>query len=305
VKRLEETVVKQVEMGREVDLEYGLLVISGLTRDEQFAEYEEKIGAVQQNFQRKLARRWPTAQPNRESSQIARTRLLFDYLWLSKPKRCNDSYLLTHVVDAQLDSNLQVTVGSCVGLTSLFTVLACREGLELTVMVSDSHIMNRLSVDNSVINIDNTDPLGFNCLIDTDRFREFPAIGLLACVINSRGYAKEKAGQLEAAMEDYNLAIRLNPEYAKPYNNRGSIKFKQIDYLGAIQDYELAIGLDPCFADAYYNRGLARAKLQDFQGARADLHRAVELDPDNEDAIQGREIIKRLSKAVTAPDQVY
>jgi hypothetical protein len=49
-----------------------------------------------------------------------------------------------------------------------------------------------------------------------------------------------------------------SPTNAEEYYERGKSKAKDFltDYLGALQDLEMAIKLDPQFAIAYYERGL-------------------------------------------------
>src|SRR5208282_4874183 len=43
---------------------------------------------------------------------------------------------------------------------------------------------------------------------------------LLAIVYNNRGNAYTSEGQYELAIQDYGESIKLNPNYAKPFNNR-------------------------------------------------------------------------------------
>src|ERR1700679_180188 len=51
-----------------------------------------------------------------------------------------------------------------------------------------------------------------------------------------RGLAKQKKGDLDGAMADYDRAIQLNPGYADSYNNRGFARFMQSDLDGALED---------------------------------------------------------------------
>ena len=92
-------------------------------------------------------------------------------------------------------------------------------------------------------------------------------------------------GQHFAAIADYDIAIRLNPDDADAYYNRGNAKSKtsvntsppsqilispsasmrRCAYLGqahfaAIADYDIAIRLNPDDADAYNNRGNAKMR---------------------------------------------
>jgi tetratricopeptide (TPR) repeat protein len=47
----------------------------------------------------------------------------------------------------------------------------------------------------------------------------------------------------------------------------------------AIADYDMAIKLDPNYATAYYNRGNARRAAGDQDGAAADYREAARLNP--------------------------
>ena len=72
-------------------------------------------------------------------------------------------------------------------------------------------------------------------------------------------------GHPEAAISDYDAAIRLNPEYAKAYNNRGVAK-KALGHLeAAISDYDAAIRLDPNNAAARTNLENAQKELRERQ----------------------------------------
>ncbi|MFM6009549.1 MAG: trypsin-like peptidase domain-containing protein [Dolichospermum sp.] len=73
-----------------------------------------------------------------------------------------------------------------------------------------------------------------------------------------------------------NKAIELSPRAAF-YNNRGIVRKELGDKQGAIDDFNLAIKINPNYAQAYYNRGIAKAQSGDKQGAREDLQQAAQL----------------------------
>jgi len=290
---LEQKLIQDVKAGRDVSLERGLLIISGLKTEGEIRAYTQKLDQIYHGFIEKLTSKSPLSLSTlREYMAASLARSLFEYLWNTKPMRCNGNFLLTDVIDAQLNPDINQKVGSCVGLTSLYTVLGLRESLELTILVSDSHMVNRLRVDDTLYDVDNTDPLGFDYNLDEKDFVEYPPILLLANVFNSRGMAQERRESLEQAAADYNKAVEINPGYANAYNNRGNVKTKQADFKGAIMDYNRAIELNSQFVEAYCNRGIAKENLGDHSEAMEDFDRAIELNSEYIDGYLRRGILK-------------
>ena len=83
------------------------------------------------------------------------------------------------------------------------------------------------------------------------------------------------------AITDYSTAIQIlgntNP---KLYHNRGLAYAYDGDDLKAIQDFTVAIGLDPSNLDSYYNRGVAYTNLREYEKAIADLTKVVQSSKD-------------------------
>ena len=67
----------------------------------------------------------------------------------------------------------------------------------------------------------------------------------------NRGDTYDKLGQYQLAIEDFNKAISLKPDYANAYYNRGIAYVKLGQYQLAIEDYNKAISLKPDYANAY------------------------------------------------------
>ena len=65
----------------------------------------------------------------------------------------------------------------------------------------------------------------------------------MAEAYDTRGVAKAGLGQHEAALADYDEALRLKPDMAAAYNNRGNAK-KNLGRLNeAREDYQKALAL--------------------------------------------------------------
>ena len=280
----EEEIIGNIRDGIPVSLERALLVLSGLKTDGEIRSYQCKIDDIFSRFVKKCYDNIlsdHSSPPPYLHRSIAKC--LFEYLWNSKPKRFGEHFFLTDVIDAQLDSDLHRLVGTCVGLTSLYSVLGLRVGLNLSLLVGSDHLLSRLRVGPETIAIDHTDPQGFDCRSGED-FREAPLLTLSANVLNSRGLRNERNGKFVAAKGDYQKALLVNPEYANACNNRGNMRFREENMEGAIADYTEAVRLNPCLCEAYCNRGMARQRLGRYDEAREDYHTAMSTNPEYPDA---------------------
>jgi tetratricopeptide (TPR) repeat protein len=281
----EERLIEEIRSGKDVPLERSLLIISGLTTESAISEYRRRLDKIHDRFVGKFTSRYPTGPPPaREYTVVTRARLLFEHLWNEKPGRCDGNVLLTDVIDGQLSVDPGHPVGSCVGLTSLYTVLGLREGFNLAILTNGSHVLNRLKAGEGVFNIENTDPLGFGCSLRDESFVEYPAIMIIAHVLNGRGREQERTKDLPGAEKDYGKAIRLNPSYATGYNNRGTIRFLRKDYAAALSDYERAADMNPRLVEAHFNHGLVGIYEGKYAQAVEDFERVLALDPEYEDA---------------------
>ena len=109
---------------------------------------------------------------------------------------------------------------------------------------------------------------------------------------NNRGLAKSELGQHQEAISDLNKAIELNPIFSEAYSNRGLAKDNLGQHQEAIVDYDKAIVLEPNYASAYNNRGLAKDNLGKYQAAIVDYNKSIELDPNNAIAYNNRGVAK-------------
>ncbi|MXZ00817.1 serine protease, partial [Candidatus Poribacteria bacterium] len=103
-----------------------------------------------------------------------------------------------------------------------------------------------------------------------------------------RAKAKVHLGHRVSAIEDYNQAIKLNPDDVGIYKDKAKARSDFGDHTGAVEDYNQAIKINPDDADAYKKRGDTKAKLSDHEGAIVDYNQAIQLDPDDAEAYQKR-----------------
>ncbi|MCP4746959.1 MAG: tetratricopeptide repeat protein [Desulfobacteraceae bacterium] len=99
-----------------------------------------------------------------------------------------------------------------------------------------------------------------------------------------RGKAMEKSGNHKSAIDDYEMAIKLNLNNADVYYNLGRVRGKLDEFEGARDAFKKATELNPKHADAYYRLGNAMKKLREFEGARDAFEKATELNLKHADA---------------------
>jgi tetratricopeptide (TPR) repeat protein len=94
---------------------------------------------------------------------------------------------------------------------------------------------------------------------------------------HNRGFSKYNLGDSQGAIEDYNQAIKINPNYSDSYYLRANAKLKLGSDREAMEDYNRAIQFQSDFARAYINRGNLYVKLSNKQDALNDYKKAATL----------------------------
>jgi tetratricopeptide (TPR) repeat protein len=102
----------------------------------------------------------------------------------------------------------------------------------------------------------------------------------LALVLARRGSALEIKGETGKAIEDYNEAIRLKPDYGTAYIYRGLVVAKQHEYRRAIDDFTTAAARDSSVAYLAWNdRANAYEAIGEYDQAIEDYGRAIQSNP--------------------------
>ncbi|MBU1212004.1 MAG: tetratricopeptide repeat protein [Alphaproteobacteria bacterium] len=109
-----------------------------------------------------------------------------------------------------------------------------------------------------------------------------------ATILNDRGVAYVRLGQTREAIDDFNKAVELFPEYAATYNNRGNLLLALGLPKEALKDFNRAIVLAPGYAAAYNNRAGALMQIGNPQQAIRDFTQAVKLLPAAAAPLAGR-----------------
>lgn len=87
----------------------------------------------------------------------------------------------------------------------------------------------------------------------------------------------EARHDLQMAVKDLDMAIRLNPRFIYAWFNKGNIYYSLGDFTSALECYNRALELRADFPEALYNRGLTYLSLGNKESGRHDLSRAGEL----------------------------
>ncbi len=120
-----------------------------------------------------------------------------------------------------------------------------------------------------------------------------------------RGTTLQEKGLLEPAIRDFNKAIELYPAFAGAYLNRGNAHFEKTELPDAIADYTRAVAIDPRMAIAFKNRGNARTATGEYDLALRDYGRALELDPQLCLALAGRGLVFLLQGRQAEADEDF
>src|SRR5262249_3546532 len=100
-----------------------------------------------------------------------------------------------------------------------------------------------------------------------------------AAALDNRCWARAVVGILKPALADCNEALRLMPNNVATLNSRAFIYLKMTNFDAAVSDFDAALRADPKLAFALYGRGLARLKNEDSAG-EADVAAAKALQVD-------------------------
>lgn len=124
----------------------------------------------------------------------------------------------------------------------------------------------------------------------TDVIEKFPRKMPIAYV--NRGNYLYISNQSDKALDDFNTAIELNPEYSLAYLNRSFIYIERNDTERALHDYNRYIELllpydtsgnvsNPLVSGVLGNRGVIYSKMGQYEKALVDFNLAIKLNPQN------------------------
>lgn len=216
---------------KEFSLERESLLASGVREGKQINKYMQKLDNLYRQFI------YPIMPP---SDLLVKAEALFKWLWTEKPSRYKPqgNFRLDKVIDAQLNKDNQ-TVGNCLGLTLLYNCLLNRLGIMAEALYLENafgigpHILTLLKIKESLIDVENilSDGFAYKAHLDNPFRTRWGDRELVADIYHSVGNECFSKSELIKALENYEMALRLNPVYEKAHLNR-TILFEKMRMIG-------------------------------------------------------------------------
>ena len=98
------------------------------------------------------------------------------------------------------------------------------------------------------------------------------------------GAAQDQQGQLDNALERYHAALRERPAFAAAHNGLGLVYQKQGRFEEAAQQFRAALSSQPDYADAHFNLALELERRGELDQAASEFHKTLQLQPNSADA---------------------
>ena len=111
----------------------------------------------------------------------------------------------------------------------------------------------------------------------------------LARAANGRGMQFFKEKNYPAAREQFEQAVKLQPDFALAANNLGYVYYKQGDFANAAHWFEAALKIDPSRAIAYVNLGDAQLQTGEVEAAHKSFATYLELAPNGANAAHAKQ----------------
>lgn len=108
--------------------------------------------------------------------------------------------------------------------------------------------------------------------------------GITAAAHNNLGFIQQHQGDLDAAIENFREAVRINPGYYEAHNNLGYALQLKGQGRAAAESYRKAIEVNPTSIEAYHNLGQILQKSGSLKDSADCYQQIVNLLPDNPDA---------------------
>jgi Tfp pilus assembly protein PilF len=106
----------------------------------------------------------------------------------------------------------------------------------------------------------------------------------------------ERQGKIDEAIEQYELALDIRPEYVDARYNLGMLYLQQGKTNRAIEQFTAATRLNPKIAVYQQSLGLAYVRAGKYQEARIAFQRVLEIEPNSPSAEYARRMLEELKQ---------
>jgi tetratricopeptide (TPR) repeat protein len=104
----------------------------------------------------------------------------------------------------------------------------------------------------------------------------------------------------DKSIADYTKSMEFDPQNPIIYNNRGDAFYRKQDFQSAVKDYDKAITLNPNYLKAFYNRGLSYASIEEYEKAVEDFTKVISLKADFAEAYHLRGLAYEYAGSMTS-----
>ncbi len=113
---------------------------------------------------------------------------------------------------------------------------------------------------------------------------------------NILGVTNTVLGRPNEAIENFDVSIKNNPEYAPTHNNKGNAFRILAKPIEAVYSYSEAVKLKPTFSEAYHSMANCLQDLNELDEALKNYRIAIELKPDFAEAYRNMCLLKKYYK---------
>ena len=121
---------------------------------------------------------------------------------------------------------------------------------------------------------------------------------------NNKGNEHFKSKEWVKAKEQYDEAIKRNPNDPKIYSNRAAALQKLMAHPDSLRDLDEALKFDPKFVKAYSRKGAAYFFMKDYNKALQSYDEGLQIDPNDAACKDGRtQVMHKIQATAMGADQ--
>lgn len=112
-------------------------------------------------------------------------------------------------------------------------------------------------------------------------------------LFNYLGAIYRAQGKLNEAIQAFDNAIRLKPDFAEAYSNKGNALTDLGDFDEAVRSYNKATQVRPSYAEAYHNSGNALFSLGRIKESMKKYEKAIKIRTDYSEAVRSMALLMK------------